>query len=49
MKSKIKNQLELELYFEHGCAKLRYKKPHTRYIIPDNLPESVAPAHKKCN
>ena len=46
MNHKTYKQLELEPYFEHGQAKLRYKQPNTRDKIPDNVPESVAPAPK---
>lgn len=46
MNHKTYKQLELEPYFEHGQAKLRYKQANTSDTIPDIYPKPVAPAPK---
>lgn len=34
MNNKINQQLQIEVYVEHGVAKLRYKKKRTKVLYP---------------
>ena len=50
MNNKTDQQLELELYFEHGVAKLRYKEPHAKEIFSEeaqDLAETSIKANEK--